>query len=240
MKKIITMFLSFILLAPTTFASFSDVPQTHHLYKSITWLENAGVVEGYYDGTFRPDADVNRVEFLKMLFETMQQDSYHTVLKLFPDVPRGEWYTKYVEEAITSQIVDGYPDGTFRPDNPINFAEAVKIVTNAFFDVDKLYGTGANYYACNTVGLDEYPSVDTDQWYWKYLHVADELCILNFDSTANIWETKSHRDVFGMIDYDPATELSRGDMAEFLYRALVIRDNELDKYESSYIPTVTE
>ena len=49
---------------------FSDVASSHPHATAITYVKAAGIVEGYSDGTFRPDADVNRVELLKILQET--------------------------------------------------------------------------------------------------------------------------------------------------------------------------
>lgn len=152
----------------------------------------------------------------------------------FPDVPENEWYTKYVEEAFETGVVEGYPDGYFRPKNPINFAEALKIVTAAFYDVDALYGDGAEYDSCSGISLDTYPSTDTEAWYWKFVHVADELCILSFDSSAHIWEYKN--ELLEMADYDLSQNVSRADMAELLYRAKTVKDNDTQKFSGSLAP----
>lgn len=70
MKKYIVSIVSLLILVvpQTVFASFTDVSSDYHLYDSINWLQEQGVVVGYSDGTYRPDDDVNRVEFLKMLY----------------------------------------------------------------------------------------------------------------------------------------------------------------------------
>jgi hypothetical protein len=61
----------------TTFAVFTDVDENlYPFHISITWLEEQGVVEGYSDGTFRPHNNVNRAEFLKMLYETIGLEGY--------------------------------------------------------------------------------------------------------------------------------------------------------------------
>ena len=233
-KQIIPILLiSLISLSQTAFASFSDVSQDFHLYQSINWLEKQGVVVGYSDGTFRPENDVTRAEFLKMLYETTGMENHNPTLP-FPDVPLDIWYTKYIKEAYKTGIVVGYDDGNFRPDNPINFSEALKIVTMAFFDTEALYGDGIEYNTCHGISLDNYPSIDTSEWYWQYIHIAEELCIISFDSSANLWEIKD--DILALADFNPNNNVSRADMAALLYRAKTIKDHDLEKYNSNLAP----
>lgn len=187
-------------------ASFPDVSSDHENAEAIAWLKAEGVVQGYTDGSFKPDKLVNRAEFLKMLYETIGMEGHEPVLS-FPDVPANEWYTKYVKEAFYTKVAVGYDDGYFRPENNINFVEAVKVVMNGFFDVDDLYGDGDNYAPCDE-DLTDYDDIDTSAWYWKYLYVADERCILDFGHSA-----------IGVWGLDPGMYITRADMAELLYRA---------------------
>ncbi len=233
MKKsiVVSIVISVLAISQVAFANFTDVSGEFHLYKSINWLESQGVVEGYEDGTFKPDAKVNRAEFLKMLYETIGMEGSDVELS-FPDVPENEWYTKYVKEAYQTGVVVGYDDGYFHPEGMINMAEALKIVTLAFFDVDSLYGDGLVYDVAYP--LDVLPSVDVNGWYWKYIHVADELFILHFESSANVWTFADGLDV--LTDFDPATYITRADMAALLYRAKTIKDNDLETYNSYLSP----
>lgn len=198
-------------------ASFPDVPSDHENAEAIAWLKAEGVVQGYTDGNYKPEKLVNRAEFLKMLYETIGMEGHEPVLS-FPDVPANEWYTKYVKEAFYTKVAVGYDDGYFRPDNNINFVEAVKVVMNGFFDVDDLYGDGSDYTPCDDTSHDyngdltKFGGIDTTAWYWKYLYVADGMCILNFDHAANA-------SVAYYASYDPGIYITRADMAELLYRA---------------------
>ncbi len=111
--------------------TFSDVPSSHVHAEAITWAKNNGIVEGYADGTFRPDTTVNRAEFTKILIEAYEMDT-EALCKIanFPDAPMSEWFGKYIQSARCSGVISGYPDGTFKPSASINFAEAAKIVAN--------------------------------------------------------------------------------------------------------------
>ena len=88
------------------------------------------IVEGYPDGTFKPDSPINRAEALKILLETTKLETFEDDFELptFPDVGTGSWFAPYVDLALSYQIVEGYRDGTFKPDRPITRAEAAKIV----------------------------------------------------------------------------------------------------------------
>ena len=119
-----------LLFAPITAqAAFSDVSSSQPHYQAIQWAKQQGIVRGYSDGTFRPDARVNRAEFTKILLEAYNRDT-HTLCRMsaFPDASLQEWYGPYVQKARCSGIVKGYPDGSFRPGSPINIAEAAKII----------------------------------------------------------------------------------------------------------------
>lgn len=125
---------------------FLDVDQFNLLEDSIGYVKAKGYVQGYADGTFKPDAAINRAEFTKILVEARggdQVESYATK-SCFPDVPASLWFTKYVCYAKDQKIINGYPDGTFGPEKNINMAEALKIVLNSYeIDTPK---EGANWY----------------------------------------------------------------------------------------------
>lgn len=89
-----------------------------------------GIVDGYDDGTFQPDAPVNRAEALKILFNASRLQPFDDTdySGTFTDVRKNDWFETYVNDALTYEFVEGYDDGTFRPGQPITRAEAAKIV----------------------------------------------------------------------------------------------------------------
>ncbi len=92
-----------------------------------------GVTSGYGDGSFKPNANVNRAEAVKILILAAQFSplaSSGTTLS-FSDVrEETDWFAPYVKTAADREIVRGFPDGTFRPDQPITRAEAAKIIVS--------------------------------------------------------------------------------------------------------------
>lgn len=109
---------------------FDDVDEMHENLDAIKYLNGAGVVVGYGDGTFKPDNSVNRAEFLKIVMESKGFDVSEAA-DCYSDVT-DEWFAPYVCGATELELVKGYDDGYFRPEQTINFVEASKIITNAF------------------------------------------------------------------------------------------------------------
>ncbi|MDP2642742.1 MAG: S-layer homology domain-containing protein [Candidatus Peregrinibacteria bacterium] len=241
MKKFLVFgVLIFALLSQSVFASFTDVPSDYKFFKSIDWMEKNGVVEGYGDGNFGVDQLVSRAEFLKMLYGAMGTVTFDYAGKVpFTDVFAGDWYFKYVKKAYADGIINGYPDGTFGPNNTINLAESVKIVANAFLEVDVLYGNGSTYKPCEFDSSQDPhspdASFDTGAWSWKYIYVTDNLCII--PSTTN---------VSGNWGFDISRMVTRSNVAEMIYRAKAVHDNvvypatqgkKYKKYDGNIVPT---
>ncbi|KKQ72003.1 MAG: Oligopeptide ABC transporter substrate binding protein [Candidatus Peregrinibacteria bacterium GW2011_GWA2_38_36] len=112
----------------TTYAFFADIQATNPYSDAINYLESYNIIKGYEDGTFKPDNPVSRAEFLKIIVLSSGYDLNSTSSISFKDVPENAWYTPYVKKAASEGIITGYKDGTFRPAQPINQAEALKII----------------------------------------------------------------------------------------------------------------
>ena len=103
----------------------SDIDENTTAGQAVTELVKLGIINGYEDGTFRPDNTITRGEIAKIIitFMNLQGAAYDTVPSGFPDVDSvNHWAKKYIKLAADQKIVNGYPDGTFLPDAP--FSEA--------------------------------------------------------------------------------------------------------------------
>lgn len=114
----------------TAATSLSDI-SGHWAEKSINSLLEKNFVSGYPDGTFKPDNPVTRAEFLKILTSVLNIAPTTGGTSEFSDVSPDDWFFPYVVAAVEKGIVSGYPDGTFKPNNPITRQEAAKIVVKA-------------------------------------------------------------------------------------------------------------
>ena len=131
--KTFFLLLTLLLLPLPCFAAFSDVTESHTDVDGIIYVQEHGIVQGYADGTFRPDASINRAEFTKIIVGALFAPEGG---KCFSDV-NDEWFASFVCAAKTKGIIGGYPDGTFKPSQNISFAEAAKIIAAAFGGVPK-------------------------------------------------------------------------------------------------------
>lgn len=137
-KKTLSYILTTILFINNTNISFgfSDI-DTYKYKKAIEYLKNNNIVQGYNDGTYQPNKNINRAEFLKIILES-NKFVINTIQfrNCFPDVGI-EWYAKYVCFAKEMGIVQGYNDGMFKPERNINYVEALKIAYESNDDKGK-------------------------------------------------------------------------------------------------------
>lgn len=106
--------------------NYSDVKDTDWCNNAISTLSNMGILKGYEDGTFHPNAPVTRAEFAAIAarFSDGAADDYAT----FSDVPNDYWASKEIAKAAKLGWIKGYTDGTFRPTNNITRAEVMTLV----------------------------------------------------------------------------------------------------------------
>ncbi|MCK5472287.1 S-layer homology domain-containing protein, partial [Candidatus Gracilibacteria bacterium] len=204
MKKTLFVLLFSVFFTHSTLAeesTFSDVSNDHPYFAAIESLKNLEIVNGYPDGTFKPDVSVNRAEALKMILgsvgmEIPEIDSAGE--NKFPDVPSDIWFAKFVILGAERGVVAGNPDGSFAPARQVNKAEFVKMLLGAFEkDVSKHRNLTKNI------------SADTklSQWFVPYLSYAKTLGVIT--------PTLDN-------ELSPGKLLSRGECAEIIYKMLVL------------------
>lgn len=108
---------------------YIDVPKEHFAYQEITELDAKGVIKGYIDRSFRPDASITRAEFAVMLARAFQAPPSEAAF-YFDDLAKGSWYDEPLQAALAAGITKGFNDGKYRPLHPIPREQAVIMVTN--------------------------------------------------------------------------------------------------------------
>ena len=110
---------------------FTDT-KGHWAQETIDLFASLNLIAGYEDGTFRPDQPITRAEFAALLYRVfVAQDNGqdngkpHATLN---DI-EGHWAEKEIEALVSAGIITGYPDGTFRPNQPITREEMVVILS---------------------------------------------------------------------------------------------------------------
>lgn len=171
---------------------FTDIDDSPN-FDAILYLYSQNIISGYEDKTFRPNNSVNRAELIKILveakFSTPSSDLYKNC---FTDVGT-EWYARYVCFAKSKKWVDGYPNGTFKPEQTVKKAEAIKILLNS-----------QNIEIPASITSDPFNDIQTKDWFAPYIYKAKQLGILE--------ETGS--------TFSPGEGMSRGGISENLYRLI--------------------
>ena len=174
-------------------ASFSDVNSAHTHYAAITSLVDQGILQGYEDGTFQPGNPVNRAEALKIILmgAGVTVDGESSAGILFSDVDSSDWYFDYVSTAVSLGIVQGYNDGTFKPAQTVNRAEAMKMLL------------AAAEISVNTPSSAPFADAQTTEWFSGYAAYA---------KTWNIEPPQA--DGY----WHPEEDITRANLAEMVYR----------------------
>lgn len=170
-KKIALLF-SFLLFPTTAFASFSDVTNNTPYADSIQWTVDMGITQGYGNGNWGPDVCVTRAELLKMMveFEFAATHEFETVAKNltggsgFSDVKSGDWFYDYVRYSKSNGVINGYEDGTFKPNKCVNRVESMKIAVNSMLPNEELTQDSSPLYYDDKIISD----MSGTEWYAKY------------------------------------------------------------------------
>lgn len=222
MKKFVTKLatiLLVVLLLPTETAgagTFSDLSENHTNYDAILYLQENGVLNGYSDGTFRPDQTVNRAEFLKIILEGSDIALDISTDTPFTDINHNEWYGPYVKKAFHESWINGYSDGTFRPNQTINKVEALKILAVV------------QGWQLATPTTQPFTDTTLDAWYTPYISYAKEHGYL--EESGNY--------------FSPAVNMSRAKISEVIYRTIatiepIVEENITPTPSSEVEPKIT-
>lgn len=135
--------------------------------QAINYITAKGLISGYNDGSFRPDTNITRAEFAQMISGFINAGYPGSASANLKDI-KGHWAQDAIDKVFGKKVVQGYPDGSFKPDNELTRAEAVTIL-NAVF------GRTTTYSSINTVSnrtqLKEFLDVSSSDWF--YYQVLD-------------------------------------------------------------------
>ncbi|MEI9476853.1 MAG: S-layer homology domain-containing protein [Deltaproteobacteria bacterium] len=154
-------------MKPADAVSFSDVGSGYWAASEIADLAGKGILNGYPDGTFKPDNNVTRAEFAKIIGLAMGYAPNSSASQKFPDVAQDHWAFGNIASAVDRGLVQGYPDGTFGPNRNVTKAEILTIIARAqnwsggsgnhFNDVPSGYWAFAYIEACFANGVVKNP-----------------------------------------------------------------------------------
>ncbi len=203
--------------------SFIDLPSNHKHYTAVSNLSSRGILKGYETGGFSPSGHINRAEMVKVLMEATRKHEVGSTLNYhkdnshwyadFADVPVDIWFAPYVDLAHSKGVVAGYDDGLFHPDGTVNFAEALKMVIEA-------YGLD---YSRIIFRPNQYHYVNANDWFARYFTYAASRNMIN-----------------NRKFYHPGQAITRGEFAELVYRAEIVRSRGGKAFIETEVATSNE
>ena len=135
--------------------SFRDVNSSMWYNKATSSMAAGGYIQGYADGTFGANKPITRAEFVCLAARFATKT---TGFASYTDVDNGHWAARSIAICASNGWVQGYEDGTFRPDQPITRAEAMTII-------NRMLGRGVSKgYVCK--GAVRYTDNDPGSWYY--------------------------------------------------------------------------
>ena len=136
LNKVLAMLVVFMMMLSTVaFASsFADVADTSSYSKAIEVGVDLGLFKGYEDGTFKPEGEITRAEFAAIVVRLLGQEAQAAGAKAstqFVDVPADHWAAGYVNIAVQAGVINGYGDGNFGPEDPVEYQDAITMMVRA-------------------------------------------------------------------------------------------------------------
>lgn len=148
-------------LSTVSFAAFTDVKEDASYNEAVTVMSALGLLKGYEDGTFGPDKTITRAEFAAVVVRMLGMEDAAAgaaTATNFEDVPATHWAAGYVKIANQKEIIAGYGNGKFGPDDEVTYEQAIKMLVCSlgyapmFAEVKDAYPT--SYMAqANTLGM---------------------------------------------------------------------------------------
>ncbi|MGI6751856.1 MAG: S-layer homology domain-containing protein [Anaerovoracaceae bacterium] len=196
--------LSFVLVLSLVLGSFSmafgagatsdypDVKDTN-AEGAVAVLSALGVINGYPDGTFKPEKTVTRAEMAKLIVVALGMDNYvEGMYPTFPDA-KGNWAQNFIAWCASYGIIEGFPDGTFKPNNTVTLQQAVTMVVRALGYQDQyLTGTWPTSHISMAMSLDILDDIVATTAgasrgdVAKMLYNALSCSLINYDSAGNL------------------------------------------------------
>ena len=161
---------------------FSDVSADKWYNNAVSTLSRMDVIGGYADGTFRPDAPISRAEFAKIAV-SFTQNNGSAVYNYFTDVKTTDWFAPYVTAAKDAGLIEGYSDGSFKPESKITRAEACAIV-------NRTLGRKPSKAHMKISDRIDWPDVQTTDWFYEAIMEATNSHTYQMGKRVETWNDK--------------------------------------------------
>lgn len=168
----------------TTAGNFTDVKAGMWCNRAIATLTNMGIIKGYTDGSFQPNKSITRAELATIIARFAKLD---VNTKTFSDI-NGHWAQKNIELAAGNGWINGYEDGTFRPNNNITRAETFAMINRV---LDRQTESVSDLLPTSEMNMWS-DNLNENAWYYKDVQEATNYhkCDRVGDSVYEKWTEK--------------------------------------------------
>lgn len=181
----------------TSPGTFSDVTSSNPYYNSVTYFAKRGIINGYSDGTFKPEKNVTRGELLAIIFKWLNIESRGGVsTSTFRDIAKDSWINPIVSEALKRKIISA-DKNTFSPDRPVTRVEFLAIL-----------GLASSEQISDQV-TKSWKDISWTHWSHKYAEFALKNALI---------------DNISGDQFKPNQAVTRGELAQALYRYLSLKN----------------
>lgn len=167
-----------------TTSSFSDIKDGAWCCRAVSTLTNMGIIKGYTDGSFQPNKSITRAELATIIARFAKLD---VNTKTFSDI-NGHWAQKSIELAAGNGWINGYTDGTFRPNKSIIRAETFAMINRV---LDRQTESVSDLLPTSEMNMWS-DNLNENAWYYKDVQEATNYhkCDRVGDSVYEKWTEK--------------------------------------------------
>jgi hypothetical protein len=188
--------------------AFTDI-QGHWAADFISALAKQGLISGFSDGTFKPEAQISRAEYAALLVKAFNPTPKRPA-KQFPDVPDNFWAKDAIQQAYRSQFISGLPDNTFRPNEIIQRVQVIVSVVS---------GLGLSVSDPNALSVYDDRNAIPDYAKDEVVTATKKKIVVNYPQLKQL---------------NPNKNATRAEVAAIVYQALV-NANQVSAITSPYI-----
>lgn len=172
--------------------AFSDVSKDAFYYEAVQNLAARGIINGFQDGTFRPNERVTRGQAAVMLASVLNLNTQNVNNPGFKDVPTNSWYYHSIAELVNAGIITGFSDKTFKPNEALTRAQVAAIISLGFQLTE------------NKQAVATFKDISSTDWYAGFVGALVENGIAKGISQTS---------------FGPNNIVTRGQLATFIYRS---------------------
>ncbi len=208
---VIMMFLSFAVSSAEYTVPYKDVKEGMWYSEAVQTMYEKNIMTGIEKDKFDPSGNITRAQFVTILYRLSGEESNEAATAGFEDVRQSDWFAPYVNWASEKELVKGYPDNTFLPNNRIQRSEMVTLLDRyiSYKDIRAIPDTTA---------VKGFPDVPASAWYAGSLETLRVTGLIKGNSKGQ---------------FEPASSATRAEAAVLFTRFcdMMDKDSEMDTLE---------